>query len=77
MTVRELLDQSHTAHNNYRNAVRERRTSDANDWLMTAATRRKEAHAADPQHTDLAWDDEALKYPHVALTEFYEKTLHG
>ncbi len=77
VTVAEMLDASHMAHNYYRNAVAERRSMDAAASLRAALLARQAADAADPQHTDPAWHDEAKKFPHLQLMAFYAAHLNG
>ena len=82
MTVRELLDASHAAHNQYRLALKDKRADDAAEWLTRAGVLRLDAQAADPEYTDSAWRDESAKFPHAALMKFYadairENAPHG
>lgn len=43
--------------------------------LQQAADLRSQAHGLDPDHTDLAWQDEAVTHPHSELTTFYQHEL--
>lgn len=55
-------------------------TSGGNDALAQAAlaeaaTLRQQAHDLDPDHTAGAWRDEASRFPHAELTQFYAQQL--
>lgn len=86
-TIRELLDQSRTAHQEYRANVT-RRIAQAQSTVIVrgdaeragaalwrACRLRVEAHALDPQQTDPAWQDEANSHPHDELLDFYSDQL--
>lgn len=75
MTVAELLASSQFAHNQYRNALRARKSADAADWLMTAYQRRMDADTQDPSHIEAAWRDELPRFKHEDLVTFYREKL--
>jgi LAS superfamily LD-carboxypeptidase LdcB len=88
MTVAELLAASHRAHWLYQqNVPRMAATpggtvsaipgdaADARKYLLEASDMRAQAHAADPNHHDSAWSDEAIQFPHDELTRFYSQMI--
>ena len=73
--VEDLLQRSMAAHQDYRQAKRARDATSARVALIRADKLRKEAHAADPEHTAPAWTATAKTYPHDALLVFYAEQL--
>ncbi len=72
MTIAELLSASRAAHGTYRELVDKLRRVEARAHLLEAARLREEADAADPEHTDPAWNEpDRFAGKHDALTEFY------
>jgi hypothetical protein len=72
--AQNLLD-SRTAHRAYRQAIVDRRPSDARANLTLAAAFRSHAAALDPDQQAVAWKDEPPSFNHADLTQFYEHEL--
>lgn len=83
MTVSELLTASRAAHAQYRANVAHRLAAGvqpgnpvaARAALEQAATLRKQAEDADPQHVDAAWASDALISDHQQLLTWYAEQL--
>ena len=78
MTVAELLAASRAAHAAYQQEQRKTdgKTSLANyalceQHVARAYETRAQAHAADPDHADAAWQSDTV--PHARLMEFYAR----
>lgn len=88
-TVAALLEESHLAHQAYRDNLPRRIPSTpgktqsvpgdaaaAQAALQEAYDTRKAALFMDPERGDPAWQDEATTYDHDALMLFYAEQLH-
>lgn len=87
MTVRELLQASRDAHQQYRDNLPRRVPSGdstvavpgnlelAGAFLVEACRTRVDAQALDPDHLDPAWADQPATFPHDALMTFYATQL--
>lgn len=87
LTVPELLAGSHRAHWLYQQnlprmtaqagtlAPSAGNAADARRALVEASDLRTQAHAADPEHLDQAWRDEAAAFPHDDLMSFYAQQI--
>lgn len=79
MTVADLLTASRASHAAYRQLhddaakVKAKKPEGWQAHLWDALTLRRQAHAADPDHRDLAWSDD--KASHADLMAFYEQQL--
>ena len=74
--IAALLKESMALHDLSKSLRRQRRTVSAQVSLAEAARLRREAHSADPGHTDPAWADEQGKTAvgrdtHTDLMAFY------
>ena len=78
--IAKLLSTSLSAHREALRLRREGRASDARLALLAAQRLRLEAHEADPEHTDPAWEAEerltARGYDtHIELMRFYDRYI--
>lgn len=71
--VSTLLARSRSEHTNYQTANRAGDKPREKASIQSALMLREKAHHLDPQHTDLAWEDDPVS--HETIIDFYSLYL--